>query len=248
MVAVSFGLTVTIAGGVRHLGRFIEDGELDTLLTQPRPVLLYALGMRSQASGVGDVLSGLVFIATSGEVAWHTLPLLIAGASRQRARLRRLRDCVFQPRVLAGKRRNAGAPTVGAADHVLAVPGAAVRRHAAARAVHGAAGRVRRLLACAGRARAVGFAGVPAGGRSRRRTSASPCSCSIAVCVATRPAAGSPRSGDRAAARSASARFSETNQEEQRPPSNTDARGCPAAGTRREAWPDRHRGCPNCWL
>jgi ABC-2 type transport system permease protein len=77
LVAVSFGLTVTVAGGVRHLGRLIEDGDLDTLLTQPRSVLVYALGMRSLPSGAGDVLSGLVFIATSGEVAWHTLPLLL---------------------------------------------------------------------------------------------------------------------------------------------------------------------------
>jgi len=78
MVAVSFGLTVTVAGGVRHLGRLIEDGDLDTLLTQPRSVLVYALGLRSQPSGVGDLISGLIFIATSREVAWHTLPLLLA--------------------------------------------------------------------------------------------------------------------------------------------------------------------------
>jgi ABC-2 type transport system permease protein len=77
MVAVSFGLTVTLAGGVRHLGRLIEDGDLDTLLTQPRSVLVYALGIRSQPSGVGDLISGLIFIATSGAVAWHTLPLLL---------------------------------------------------------------------------------------------------------------------------------------------------------------------------
>jgi ABC-2 type transport system permease protein len=77
MVAASFGLTVTVAGGVRHLGRLIEDGDLDTLLTQPRSVLVYALGMRSLPSGAGDLISGLVFIATSGEVAWHALPLLL---------------------------------------------------------------------------------------------------------------------------------------------------------------------------
>src|SRR5689334_23719986 len=56
VVAAGFGLTVTLAGGVRHLGRFIDEGELDTLLTQPKPVLLYALGLRSQASGCGDLL------------------------------------------------------------------------------------------------------------------------------------------------------------------------------------------------
>ena len=76
IVAAGFGLAVTVAGGVRHLGRFIDEGELDTLLTQPRPVLLHALGLRSQASGVGDVLSGIAFIALSGQVAWGALPLL----------------------------------------------------------------------------------------------------------------------------------------------------------------------------
>jgi ABC-2 type transport system permease protein len=76
IVAAGFGLAVTFAGGVRHLGRFIDEGELDTLLTQPRPVLLYGLGLRSQASGVGDVLSGMAFIACSGEYSWRALPLI----------------------------------------------------------------------------------------------------------------------------------------------------------------------------
>jgi ABC-2 type transport system permease protein len=78
IVAVAFGLAVSLAGGVRHLGRFIEEGDLDSLLTQPRSVLVYAVGLRSQPSGVGDVLSGIVFIAWSEEVSWSTLPLLVA--------------------------------------------------------------------------------------------------------------------------------------------------------------------------
>ena len=68
IVAAGFGLAVTLAGGVRHLARFIDEGELDTLLTQPRAVLPYALGLRMQASGVGDVLSGIGFILWSGQV------------------------------------------------------------------------------------------------------------------------------------------------------------------------------------
>jgi ABC-2 type transport system permease protein len=76
IVAAGFGVAVTFAGGVRHLARFILDGELDTLLTQPRPVLLYALGLRSQASGIGDVLSGVAFIVWSGQVSWYAVPLL----------------------------------------------------------------------------------------------------------------------------------------------------------------------------
>ena len=77
VVAAGFGLAVTVAGGVRHIGRFIDEGELDTLLTQPRPVLLHALGLRSQASGVGDLLSGIAFIGWSGQASWHALPLLV---------------------------------------------------------------------------------------------------------------------------------------------------------------------------
>jgi ABC-2 type transport system permease protein len=78
IVAAAFGLAVTVAGGVRHLGRFIEEGDLDTLLTQPRDVLVYALGVRSQPSGFGDLISGTIFIASSGQVSWQTMPLVLA--------------------------------------------------------------------------------------------------------------------------------------------------------------------------
>lgn len=77
IVAAGFGLTVTLAGGVRHLSRMIDDGELDTLLAQPKPVLLHALGLRLQPSGFGDLLSGLAFIAWSGQVSWRAAPLVL---------------------------------------------------------------------------------------------------------------------------------------------------------------------------
>jgi ABC-2 type transport system permease protein len=77
LVAASFGLTITIAGGVRHLGRFIEDGDLDTLLTRPRSVLVQAVGMRAHPSGVGDLISGLVFMAWSGQMSWRTAPVVL---------------------------------------------------------------------------------------------------------------------------------------------------------------------------
>src|ERR1051325_9926335 len=76
IVAVAVGLAVTIAGGVRHLGRLIEEGGLDTLLVQPRSVLVYALGLRSQPSGFGDVMSGVMLIAWSGQVSWIDVPLV----------------------------------------------------------------------------------------------------------------------------------------------------------------------------
>ena len=77
VVAAGFGLAVTFAGGVWDLGRIIDEGELDTLLTQPKPVLLHALGLRLKASGFGDALSGVAFIASSGRVTWHAVPFLM---------------------------------------------------------------------------------------------------------------------------------------------------------------------------
>jgi len=77
IVAAAFGLTVTLAGGVRYLGRLIDEGDLDTLLAQPKSVLVHALGMRLQPSGFGDVLSGLIFIALSGQVSWRAVPVVL---------------------------------------------------------------------------------------------------------------------------------------------------------------------------
>jgi len=81
MVATAVGLIVTVAGGVRHLGRFIDEGQLDTLLTQPRPVLAYALGMRSMPSGVGDMASGIAFIVVSRRISWELVPYVVAAVA-----------------------------------------------------------------------------------------------------------------------------------------------------------------------
>jgi viologen exporter family transport system permease protein len=77
IVAAAFGLAVSLAGGVRYLGRFIDDGDLDTLLTQPKAVLVHALGLRSQPSGFGDLLSGFVLIGWSGRLTWQALPFVV---------------------------------------------------------------------------------------------------------------------------------------------------------------------------
>ena len=74
VVAAAYGLTVTLAGGVRYLGQAIEEGVLDSLLTQPKPVLLQALGLRLHPSGFGDMLSGLLFLAFAGQLSWRTAP------------------------------------------------------------------------------------------------------------------------------------------------------------------------------
>ena len=78
IVAVAHGLAWFFAGGIQFLSRLIHDGELDALLAQPKPTLLYAIGLRSQPSGLGDILSGLVMIALSGRVGVMGIPIVLA--------------------------------------------------------------------------------------------------------------------------------------------------------------------------
>lgn len=75
--AAGFGLMQAVAGGAVHLSRFIDEGALEPLLTQPKPTLPYALGCRSQASGFGDFASGVAFVALSGYLNWSTAPLVV---------------------------------------------------------------------------------------------------------------------------------------------------------------------------
>lgn len=83
--ASGFGLVAGFFGGVRHLGRTIDEGDLDPLLSQPKSTLLYAVGMRSQASGFGDLLSGILFIGVSGALTWWSAPWLILGIASSAA-------------------------------------------------------------------------------------------------------------------------------------------------------------------
>ena len=75
IVATGFGASVVFAGGVRELSRSIVDGDLDAFLTQPKSPLLQVTMSRTQASGWGDMCSGLGFLGLSGLVGWQSLPL-----------------------------------------------------------------------------------------------------------------------------------------------------------------------------
>jgi len=77
VVAIAVGLAVSVAGGGPHLARFIHEGELDAVLSQPKPTLLYVLGRRTVASGIGDVGSGIAMIALSGIVSLSRVPVVI---------------------------------------------------------------------------------------------------------------------------------------------------------------------------
>jgi ABC-2 type transport system permease protein len=73
-VASGYGLSVVFLGGTRDLARAIGEGELDTLLVQPKPVLLHALASRTNASGWGDMTTGLGMLFFSGGLAPAILP------------------------------------------------------------------------------------------------------------------------------------------------------------------------------
>jgi ABC-2 type transport system permease protein len=75
--AAGFGLMQATCGGAVHLSRFIDDGTLDPLLAQPKPTLPYALGCRAQASGFGDLASGVAFVGLSGHLSWPKAPFVL---------------------------------------------------------------------------------------------------------------------------------------------------------------------------
>jgi len=74
VVAAGFGLCVVFAGGIRELARAIADGDLDSLLLQPKPVLLQAAAARSLASGWGDLVTGLGLLWVVGALRPAALP------------------------------------------------------------------------------------------------------------------------------------------------------------------------------
>jgi ABC-2 type transport system permease protein len=77
LCAAAFGLMQGFTGGVRHISRWIDEGELDPLLVQPKSTWLYAVCSRSQPTGFGDVISGSAFILGSGHVHAHNLLLAV---------------------------------------------------------------------------------------------------------------------------------------------------------------------------
>ncbi len=81
VVAMGFGCASVLMGGVRELGRYIVDGELDGFLTQPKPPLVQVLGSQSRASGWGDIASGLFLVAISGLVRAETAPLVVVAVA-----------------------------------------------------------------------------------------------------------------------------------------------------------------------
>lgn len=73
----AWGLLSFFAYGIRTLPRQIDSGELDTLLIQPRSVLLGVMAGAGKTSGVGEAVFGLVLMLWAAGQAG--IPLWVVG-------------------------------------------------------------------------------------------------------------------------------------------------------------------------
>jgi ABC-2 type transport system permease protein len=78
--ATAFGLAVVLGHGVSDLARRIHEGGLDALLTQPKDVLLQCVGSKSEASGWGDLFTGVVLLAVGGHLTPSGIPISVVAA------------------------------------------------------------------------------------------------------------------------------------------------------------------------
>jgi ABC-2 type transport system permease protein len=76
IVAMTVGTTGVFTGGYRNMAFFVLRGDVDVLLTQPKPVLPRLLVSESTASAWGDVLFGSVLISGVARLKAHDLPEL----------------------------------------------------------------------------------------------------------------------------------------------------------------------------
>ncbi len=84
--ALLLGLVMTIVavsgvffGGYRDMAAVILRGELDALLTQPKPVLARLLARESIATAWGDLVMGIWMLATFADLAWRDVPFVLLG-------------------------------------------------------------------------------------------------------------------------------------------------------------------------
>lgn len=83
MAIAAWGIVSFLAYGLRTLPRQIETGELDTYLTQPRPVLLNIAMSSPKITGPGEVIFGLalaIYAAVRADVALGLFALALACA------------------------------------------------------------------------------------------------------------------------------------------------------------------------
>ena len=73
-----FGLATVFFGGYRDLGGAILRGEIDPLLTQPKPILPRLLARESIPSAWGDLLTGIAILIFSARLDLGDVGLVVA--------------------------------------------------------------------------------------------------------------------------------------------------------------------------
>lgn len=66
VAAASWGIAAYCFGNATQLAAVVAGGKLDYYLALPRPVLLHVLASRSQASGLGDLVYGIISFLAAG--------------------------------------------------------------------------------------------------------------------------------------------------------------------------------------
>lgn len=67
----SYALVLILFGGVRHIAKAVRDGDLDSYLTRPRPVLPQLLLSYAHPSAFGDLLTCIGMVILSGYGGWE---------------------------------------------------------------------------------------------------------------------------------------------------------------------------------
>ena len=79
LVAAGWGIAVYLFGNAWKLVDVIINGQLDYYLSLPRPVLLHVLASRSNSSGLGDTLYGLISFFMARQLTLDTFARFILG-------------------------------------------------------------------------------------------------------------------------------------------------------------------------
>lgn len=79
IVAAGFGLGTSLFGNAMQLSDAVATGKLDYYLALPRPVLLHLLATRTNASGMGDVIYGVMSFFLAGQLTLDAFARFLLG-------------------------------------------------------------------------------------------------------------------------------------------------------------------------
>ncbi len=77
IITIGFGLAMFIFGNLRYMPEIIIKGNLDYYLALPKPPLLHMLVSRSDFSGLGDILFGILLLFIAVPLTFQSLTLFL---------------------------------------------------------------------------------------------------------------------------------------------------------------------------